>query len=301
MQNSLDQNAAALAAGFLDPLSVWRNNMSAGGDMQNLDPMEQARVLWALHQPQAPLLQRPLDQLPWPTQLNVSGLTTRVATVSVNARDLDPAKNTVIAVDFLTDNSDVTAFLNMNQLQDVTVVCGDGNHTDLRDGFLSGCLSLRSVRFICPYVEKVGDDFLSDCQALVSVDFAGLESLQSVGDRWLYNSGGPQPFDIDFGPLRALGKVGKDWMKRSAGIRPRLQGVQPVEGIGQGFMEAVQDIDSAARTFRNAFADRTRRQRSLVTLPMYDEEDDGKDDDDDDDTQPNGFTTPPPSARRRGD
>jgi hypothetical protein len=75
---------------------------------------------------------------------------------------------------------------------------------------------IQSVVYLLPWVQNIGNEWMSECELLVNADFTGLNSLKHVGNNWLSDCESLQ--NPNFLGLWNLLNVGHNWMSSCTSI-----------------------------------------------------------------------------------
>ena len=99
---------------------------------------------------------------------------------------------------------------------------------------LGGCFT--HATFLFPGVRKIGNCFLSQCNQLQSVDFAGCFHVETISFHCLSECS--QLTHPDFTGLTNLVHVGAFWMRGCALLeKPNFDGLAQLESVGEGWMK----------------------------------------------------------------
>ena len=139
----------------------------------------------------------------------------------------------------LPSDAKQVAFFNSNcNNTDISLV------TTIGDDFLSCCEQITSLDFSgLNNVTTIGDDFLYCCAQITSLDLSGLNSVTTIGDSFLRNCS--KITSLDLYGLSSVTSIGNDFLSEcSEIISLDLSGLSSVTSIGNYFFSGCSQITS---------------------------------------------------------
>ena len=143
-------------------------------------------------------------------------------------------------VNFISNEYDETdGYCKIKFDGEVTTIPG----TSLEDGFMTQSTTLTEISHLPSTIESIGDQFLTYCTGLTSVNLSGLRNVTSIGNDFLSECSGLQTLELS--PLSKVTSIGDYFLSSCSGLTSLdLSPLTGVTSIENYFLWKCSDIQT---------------------------------------------------------